>query len=327
MAKFVTTREFNALQASADIVTTFLQNFAGEASANDVVGYDGVTYANYFIVRGVADGEPAELALGGSFSFSGQPTGTIDYVSITEGGEPFYYLSDLQANPGATVPLFLGPSQPGELHPALAALLSGDDEITLSSGVDYFDAGTGSDKVVYDGTRADFSVTQGSEGQLTVTADADAGNVDTLVNVEKLTFEDGSLVFDLDSENASFAYRIYAAAYGRTPDEDGLRFWTGVLDERGDGPPEVADKEFVASFFLTANEFTDVYGENPTNEEYINKLYQNVLHREADQDGYDFWLGKIEEGEGRDDMLIYFTDSGENLQNTAPDLDNGIWVL
>ena len=72
---------------------------------------------------------------------------------------------------------------------------------------------------------------------------------------------------------------------------------------------------------------SNTYGANPTDEEFINKLYLNVLHREADQAGYDFWLGVLSSGQGKDDMLIWFTDSEENLQNTAPDLDNGVWVL
>ena len=32
-------------------------------------------------------------------------------------------------------------------------------------------------------------------------------------------------------------------------------------------------------------------------------------------------------GQGKDDLLIWFTDSDENLANTAPDLDDGVWVL
>ncbi|MBL8582117.1 MAG: DUF4214 domain-containing protein [Rhizobiaceae bacterium] len=202
----------------------------------------------------------------------------------------------------------------------------GDDTLAGGGGEDTLYGGIRYDTAVFDGDRADFTVVKG-EQSYRVTEIADTTNADTLHQIERLQFDDGKLLLEPLGENLSFAYRIYAAAYGRTPDEAGLRFWTDVLDQRGEGPPEVDDKEFVASFFLTADEFVSKYGADPTNEEYINKLYQNVLHRDADQDGYDFWLGKIESGEGKDDMLIYFTDSGENLQNTAPDLDNGIWVL
>ena len=59
---------------------------------------------------------------------------------------------------------------------------------------------------------------------------------------------------------------------------------------------------------------------------------QNIDHRLAlgrqpDQAGYDFWLGQIEAGQGKDDLLIYFADSQENISNVSPDIDDGIWVI
>jgi adenosylcobinamide amidohydrolase len=202
----------------------------------------------------------------------------------------------------------------------------GDDTFDAGSGDNVVLGGEGTDTIVFDLTREELTVHLLSDGKVYVEKPGESG-IDILVDVERVDVTDGALLYGLDSENLSFAYRIYAAAYGRTPDEAGLLFWTDVLDDRGEGPPTTEDKEFIASFFLTANEYIDIYGENPTNEEYINKLYQNVLHREADQAGYDFWLAQIDSGQGKDDLLIWFTDSVENLQNTAPDLDNGIWVL
>ncbi len=202
----------------------------------------------------------------------------------------------------------------------------GDDTLAGGGGEDRLDGGIRSDTAVFDGDRAEFTVAD-IQGGRSVAEVADATNIDALFSIEKIKFDDGALVFDIFGDNVSFAYRIYAAAYGRTPDEAGLRFWTSQLDQRGEGPPETDDKEFIASYFLTADEYISKYGADPTNEEFINKLYENVLHREADQAGYDFWLGVLSSGQGKDDMLIFFTDSQENLDNTAPDLDNGIWVL
>jgi hypothetical protein len=325
MAKFVTSAEFDARAASAYIFDTFVTNFSHEISQTNTEGYDGVVYEDYFAVIGESEGSPAELSVAGELDLSGQPEGTVRYLSVAQSGHNIFYINDGETDLGSLVPLFFAPVTPGTVHPALLLALAGDDDITLSGGTDYFDAGTGFDKVNYDGAREDFTVTVGEGGQLGVQSETVAEDTDTLFNVEKLAFSDGSLVFD-SSANADFAYRVYAAAYGRTPDEAGFLFWTDQLDQRGDGPPDADDKAFIASFFLTADEFNDVYGENPTNEEYINGLYQNVLHREADQAGYDFWLGVINEGQGRDDLLIWFTDSDENVANTAPDTDNGFWV-
>lgn len=200
----------------------------------------------------------------------------------------------------------------------------GDDVILPGAGNDIVEGGDGYDTAIIEDIRAFFDVSVSDLGSIIV-EDRFTGEFDVM-GVERVQFSDGALLFGFDSQNLSFAYRIYAAAYGRTPDEGGLRFWTDVLDDRGDGPPDSADKAFLASFFLTADEFKDVYGENPTDEEYINGLYQNVLHRDADQSGYDFWLGVIASGQGRDDLLIWFTDSDENVANTEAYIDVGIWV-
>ncbi|MBL8582793.1 MAG: DUF4214 domain-containing protein [Rhizobiaceae bacterium] len=272
----------------------------------------------------------------------------IEAAGIANGGVSYEFLDK-----GAGVAYLVGGSGPDTLSADGAGPVfgfGGDDYLTGGSASDLLFGDDGNDTLV--GSDGDDSIVGGqgidtvhyaterrSVAQIVIDDDlgvpapisylADKGEAgwDLLYGIERVEFADGTLLYDLDGENLSFAYRIYAAAYGRTPDEAGLRFWTDVLDQRDEGPPDAGDKEFVASFFLTANEFIDVYGENPTNAEYINKLYQNVLHRDADQAGYDFWLGKVEGGEGKADMLIYFTDSDENLQNTAPDLDSGVWVL
>lgn len=146
-------------------------------------------------------------------------------------------------------------------------------------------------------------------------------------DVNALDLSDGTLVFDLDSANLGFAYRIYAAAYGRTPDEGGLRFWTDVLDRLEANSPDVDRFDFLADQFLDAAEFMLLYGENPTDEEYIEAMYQNVLDRAPDEEGYDFWLGGMEEGLDRADILIAFAESEENRMQTLPDLSDGIWVI
>jgi hypothetical protein len=327
MAIFVGNAPFDARAASASFYNVFVEGNISTTLGENGTGFDGVTYPQYVLVDGANDLGTFQLALGGEFTISVTPTGTVDYLSVAQGENPLFYFSELNADIATFQAAILAPIEDGVVHPAILQALAGDDQITLSNGTDYFDAGTGFDQSNYAGARDDYTVQESEGGQLVVEAVAVEGDVDTLDNVEKLTFSDGSLIFDLDSNNADFAYRIYAAAYGRTPDEAGLRFWTGVLDERGEGPPDVDDKEFIASFFLTADEFIDVYGENSTDEEYINGLYLNVLKREADQGGYDFWLNQLESGQGRDDLLIFFTDSDENVANTAPDVDNGLWVL
>ena len=78
---------------------------------------------------------------------------------------------------------------------------------------------------------------------------------------------------------------------------------------------------------LSVQALSDLYGSNPSNEDYINAMYQNVLGRQPDQPGYEFWLGGMEEGLTPVDILVAFTESDENVDRNADNLDDGIWVV
>ena len=71
----------------------------------------------------------------------------------------------------------------------------------------------------------------------------------------------------------------------------------------------------VASSFLGSTEFTERYGENVTDEEYVNTLYINVLGREADAKGLSYWLDRLSSGaETRYEALLGFAESTENKE-------------
>ena len=89
---------------------------------------------------------------------------------------------------------------------------------------------------------------------------------------------------------------------------------------------EFPDKRLLNQF-LTAPEYLSLYGSDPSDMEYVDAMYQNVLGRLPDQEGYDFWVGAMENGLDRADILIYFAESFENQEQTAPDLNDGIWVV
>ena len=175
------------------------------------------------------------------------------------------------------------------------------------------------------GSRNNLQIEKFGPHQVVVT-DA-TGNAIEYTDIGRIDFDDGSLLFDIDSANLGFTYRIYAAAYGRTPDEDGLRFWVDTMDFLESFGTEADNFDFLAREFLTAPEFLSLYGIDPSDMDYVDAMYQNVLGRLPDQEGYDFWVGAMENGLDRADILIYFAESPENREQTAPDLNDGIWVV
>lgn len=141
---------------------------------------------------------------------------------------------------------------------------------------------------------------------------------DMVANIDRLQFSDTNLALDTGKgEIAGSAYRIYKAAFDRAPDAGGLGFWIDAMD---DG----ASLLTVAAGFISSPEFQKLYGANLSDRDYVTKLYNNVLDRNPDQGGYDFWLGALANGATREDILVNFSESKENIANVADLIANGI---
>lgn len=200
-------------------------------------------------------------------------------------------------------------------------LLGGDGNDTLIGGPgnDTLSGGAGLDYAVYAATVSQYSAQINDDGQLEITdlIAASRDGVDVLEGIERLRFHDGDLALDVDGV-AGQAYRIYKAAFNRQPDADGLGFWIANMDA-GVTLTEAAQG------FLASTEFQQLYGSNPTNEQFIDLLYENVLQREADQSGYDFWINAMNGGVSRAQVLAEFSESPENQANVEPLIANGIF--
>ncbi len=117
--------------------------------------------------------------------------------------------------------------------------------------------------------------------------------------------------------NAGVAARLYDTVFGRLPDAPGLTDWTRALNTG-------TSLTQVAAGFVNAPEFRSTYGAL-NDAAFVNLLYQNVLHRQADQPGLASWTGALAQGQSRADVVIGFSESPEHIRLTAPQIDNGVW--
>jgi hypothetical protein len=209
---------------------------------------------------------------------------------------------------------------------------AGNDFFTGNTGDDYFDGQGGVNTAIYRGIAANYNINRNitaadradpaslnQVAAITVT-DTVAGRdgSDTLVNVKRLQFADG--IFALDTargDNAGKAYRIYKAAFNRTPDTEGLGFWIASLDNGN-------SLNNVSQGFIGSPEFQRTYGANSSDTTFLTNVYTNVLGRNYDQSGYDFWLNGLKNGLQRDSLLSQFSESVENCANVAPLIGQGI---
>lgn len=173
----------------------------------------------------------------------------------------------------------------------------------------------GIDSITYGGARSMFAITR-EAGAATVADRKGGSGTDTLVNVERVHFSDVSVALDIEGV-AGQAYRLYKAAFDRAPDKAGIGYWIKMMDGG-------ASLESVAAGFAASKEFADLYGANASDAGFVELLYQNVLHRQLDAPGRDFWLGALEQGQGRQQVLAFFSESAENQTQVIGTIQHGI---
>jgi Domain of unknown function (DUF4214) len=178
----------------------------------------------------------------------------------------------------------------------------------------------GSDTVVLQGELLSNAVwLLDADGNVAVTL-TQASNLTQIMleSVERIEFGDQHVAFDIEG-NAGQAYRVYQAAFDRTPDKEGLGYWISALDSG-------FSLTGAAASFIHSQEFRDTYGspDTVTNQQFITLLYANVLDRAPDQGGLDYWLSAMNTGFSREAMLASFSESAENKQNVIGAIDNGI---
>ncbi|MTI43616.1 putative surface protein with fasciclin (FAS1) repeats [Roseibium hamelinense] len=118
------------------------------------------------------------------------------------------------------------------------------------------------------------------------------------------------VTFDFDGNGAQLV-RLYQAALGRAPDQEGFDHNQILLS--GD-----MTLKQMASAFVQSTEFEQRFGANTSDEEYINALYNNVLARDADTGGLLEWDDRLDSGAwDRAEVLIGFAESPENQALTT----------
>jgi len=189
----------------------------------------------------------------------------------------------------------------------------GNDYLQGYAGDDYIIGEAGADTALFTGNRSDYQIEQFDHGRFTVADNySSRDGVDSLEGIERLAFADGVIAWDIGSDGISGqAYRIYKAAFNRTPDAEGLGYWVRQMDEG----MELIE---VSARFIDSAEFKQIYGSTPTNEEYLYQLYTNVLGRGPDQTGYSWWLDQLNNNPEKnwERVLADFSESPENNANT-----------
>jgi serralysin len=174
------------------------------------------------------------------------------------------------------------------------------DRLTGGAGDDLIDGGAGIDIAVLRGSG--FATVTRLQGAAVIATGPDGS--DTLMNVERLQFDDGWRAFDSQGAGGQ-AFRLYQAAFDRQPDAGGLGWWIRTLDQG----VRLVD---VSQHFIDSPEFAIRYGSLDTTG-FVTQLYANVLHRAPDGGGLAYWVANLSGSAiDRAGVLMYFSESDEN---------------
>ena len=225
---------------------------------------------------------------------------------------PAGVVADKYGNPAAAkyVQAFHTPDAPSNIKGS-----SGKDIFRAGTGSDKLDGGAGTDTVIYRDVSSHY-ILENRSGSLTITTWANVFDIDELTSIERVQFLDMGIAFDLKGP-AGQIYRVYKAAFDRTPDLAGLGYWLSQVD----GGLSLND---AAGQFIASAEFKKLYGTAAGNDAYIKKVYENVLDRAPDSAGLDYWNSVMQGGATQADVLLMFSESTENQLAVSGSIQYGI---
>lgn len=108
---------------------------------------------------------------------------------------------------------------------------------------------------------------------------------------------------------------LYIAFFNRVPDAEGMIYWIDTI-KAGRTIEQLADNFYTAAI---ENPTDTGYAANMSTEEFVRKIYKNVLGRnEVDQGGLDYWSGELNSGrKSRGNLVRFIIDAAHGFKNNA----------
>ena len=269
------------------------------------------------------------LELTGTFTqgASGAYQGTVTGIAAKDAsGSTVYSITNFQtslsglvnATPAQRLNLFSGNDNiTGSARGDWLYGHAGTDVIFGGKGNDFIDGGSGTDYLSLQGIPSDYQL-QSFSGTLQAKHLQD-GEVDVAVNTERVLFGNNS-VLALDTQGvAGDVFRLYYTLYHRAMrSTDELKsFGADVLAvDRGKSLSAVADGVLQNSGLI-----------NLSDANYVDVLYQSVLHRDATSEESLFLTNQLAGGVSRADLLVAASHLDPLVNETAPLIVTGIWFL
>jgi hypothetical protein len=93
----------------------------------------------------------------------------------------------------------------------------------------------------------------------------------------------------ISTETITKVLELYTAYFNRAADKAGVEYWLSEMENNNWSLDQVAQS------FAQSSEYQALYG-RLNNTDIITKIYNNLLNREPDQAGLDYWASELESG-------------------------------
>jgi hypothetical protein len=118
--------------------------------------------------------------------------------------------------------------------------------------------------------------------------------------------------------NVDPIHRLYWPFFHRGPDRSGFQYW---IDRRRTGRWPLVR---VADTFAASREFRRKYGAL-TNEQYVRRIYNDVLIRVPDPNGLEFWTRQLDQARrSRGAVMLAFSESAERKRSSQRSTDANV---
>ncbi|MEM6305733.1 MAG: DUF4214 domain-containing protein [Pseudomonadota bacterium] len=170
-----------------------------------------------------------------------------------------------------------------------------NDTLKGGQGEDTLIGNSGIDTAVFEENRNAYTLQLGAE--ISVSARTGTEGTDVLDSIERLSFADQDFdlsrfdhIADLSAAEFTAFTEMYVAYFNRAPDAEGLTFWANAF-ATGSSLAEIA------TFFATSAEAQLLFPEDAPAEDFVNAIYDNVLGRAPDSEGFAFWTGVLSQNQ------------------------------
>lgn len=218
-----------------------------------------------------------------------------------EGVQKFY-------GPAETAPPAAGPIA---VAPNIVTATNGDNVFVALAGDQVINGQGGTDMLVLNGDQGHYTMLLTDSDLIVTDRRADGDGTDVLISIETLQFQSGAAevgngrlnmplldgIAQLSAQDLSGIIELYIAYFDRAPDAVGLAYWGNALSEG-------MSMSQIAASFAVQPETRAAYPEGMSNQQFVTAVYDNVLGRAPDDEGFAYWVGQLDAGRLSNDTFI-----------------------